>query len=107
MAKYLVNIPMNCIFWNCHVSTSVNFLISLFDLLQTLEPSILALVETKVQSTPAQIILQKSYLNKLVVSEAYGFFGGIWLFWDNYNIDLELINLHKQIITGSIKREIG
>lgn len=57
---------------------SSHFLGSLFDMLNNYKPSILLIVETKVHSNVANIILQKFYLNRMVVAEACEFLGDIW-----------------------------
>lgn len=33
------------------------------------------------------------------------FFGGIWLFWDDYLIDLDLLDCNEQLLTVAVKTD--
>lgn len=58
----------------------------------------MALLETCVSSSRAVGILTHSHFTNLEVVEAVGFARGIWLFWDNTKIQVELISSHDQIL---------
>lgn len=94
-----------CFFWNRQGAASNDFLYVLFELLRLHKPVILVLVETKVHSLSASVILQKSHLNKVVAIEAIGFSGGIWVFWGDAFLDLEVLSVCDQIVTMAVKRK--
>lgn len=74
---------MNCIFWNCRGAASKEFISSLVDLIHLHKPLFISLLEKKTHSSAASRLLQKTHLNKMVASKAWGFSGGIWLLWDD------------------------
>lgn len=92
--------------WNCRGARSPLFHCHLQDLLHTHKPSVLALLETKVNS---KFVLPRIYkyssFNKSVCVEAKGFVGGIWLLWDENSISLEVASIHDQVITAIIQNQ--
>lgn len=53
-------------------------------------PTILVLVETKSHSEKALRILPNSNFDSLAGSEANGFAGGIWTFWNSAQVDIKV-----------------
>lgn len=74
--------------WNCRGVGSKVALQHLLMSLRTHVPNILILCETQVPSTTIQRILNKSHLDKFIVSEVLGFIGGIWMLWNNSTVDV-------------------
>ncbi|KAI5672660.1 hypothetical protein M9H77_13024 [Catharanthus roseus] len=91
------------LFWNSRCVASNDFFSVLFDLLCMHKPSILILVDKKVHSSATHIIVHKSHFNKFIVIEAHGFSGGIWVFWNDALLNLEVLSIHDKIITTAIK----
>lgn len=85
--------------WNCRGAGSNYAIRHLFLLLQKYNPNILILFETRVPSTKIQLILAKCPLDSFVVTEAVGFFGGIWVLWNSSVVDLELVARDEQVLT--------
>lgn len=90
--------------WNCRGAKSKAFHLHLQELIRSFKPTVLALLETKINSNlSAPYICKSSSFNKFVCAEAIGFAGGIWLFWDDTVIDLEVIAVDDQIITVIVR----
>lgn len=90
--------------WNCRDVGSKVALQHLLISLRTHVPNILILCETQVPSTTIQRILNKSHLDKFIVSEALGFIGGIWMLWNNSTMELELVAMDNQVVAVEVKQ---
>lgn len=66
-------------------------------------PSIVALVETRVQSSKITKVLEKTYLMDFVAVEAREFAGGIWLTWDRNVANIEVLSQNDQALNVMVK----
>lgn len=94
--------------WNCRGAKSKPFHLHLKELIHTYKPTILALLETKINSKDSvPYICKYSYFNKFVYAEAIGFAGCIWLFWDDTVINLEIATVDDQIIIVIVLNQVN
>lgn len=72
------------------------------------KPCVVALLETQVESARAKSLLHSTHQTGMVVVEAGGYSGGIWVLWDSSAVQVELVVAHEQILTvlveGSMHR---
>ena len=95
----------NILVWNVQGAGNRHFMHILREHIRTHNPSIMALVETRISGTRAQVICNKTGFRKWFRVEAQGFQGGIWVFWQEEEIDLEVINSHEQFVTVGIRTQ--
>lgn len=74
---------LSLISWNYRGVSSRASLRHLRELLRSNSPDNLILLETRCDSVVLEKIYKLSNLNHVVVSEARGFSGGIWVIWDS------------------------
>lgn len=55
-------------------------------------------------SSAAQKIPRRSRLNQLLVSEATGFLGSIWIHWENARVEIVPLVIYDQIINASVRQ---
>ncbi|KAJ8769457.1 hypothetical protein K2173_002947 [Erythroxylum novogranatense] len=66
-------------------------------------PDIVTLVETRISSHTANLVISKLNFSRSHRVEARGFAGGIWIVW-NDNIELEVLQNHTQFIHCRVKK---
>ncbi|XP_038688673.1 uncharacterized protein LOC119987842 [Tripterygium wilfordii] len=88
---------MDCVIWNCQGAASREFNRALKDLLRLHRPGVLGLLEPKVSGSHADSLCKQWGFANWVRVEAFGFSGGIWVFWhDKYQI--EVVHTHPQFV---------
>ncbi|WCJ20690.1 hypothetical protein M5689_002908 [Euphorbia peplus] len=83
--------------WNVQGATNGRFLRTLKMFIQSHKPSMLVLVETKISGAMADTSICKIGFNFSHRVEARGFFGGIWVLW-NQHVDIVVISTSWQFI---------
>lgn len=66
------------------------------------KPNILFLMETRVPSVNAINILLRTHFNRIVAVEARGFAGGLWCFWDDQSLDIQILSYTTHVINVDI-----
>lgn len=94
---------MDILTWNCRGAGSDEFHRLLAEMLQQYNPTILVLLETRVKGSWSHHIMQYSRLNRCLLSEARGYAGGIWLFWDDNILYLAPLSCNEQLLTVAMK----
>lgn len=79
--------------WNCRGAGSSAALRHLILLVRSHKPHILILAETKISSNFILNIYTKTHFNDCLVSEVIGFYGGIWILWDNTKLRIDIMSL--------------
>lgn len=98
---------ISTIVWNCRGMGSRATRLHLKELLNSHKPGILALLEPRVHSSCILQFLYTTEFTDMLVVEAMGFIGGIWLLWDCQKITIESITLENQIINVVVKELMG
>ncbi|XP_038688766.1 uncharacterized protein LOC119987931 [Tripterygium wilfordii] len=88
---------MDCIIWNCQGAASKEFNRTLKDMLKFYKPGILGLLEPKVSGAQADSLCNQWGFENWVRVEAFGFSGGIWVFWKE-TLQISVIKTHPQFI---------
>ncbi|XP_061357635.1 uncharacterized protein LOC133301939 [Gastrolobium bilobum] len=59
---------------------------------------VFALLETRIQGDRGDAIVKKLGFSKFFKHEAVGFMGGIWILWDDRDVEVEVIRTHHQYV---------
>lgn len=81
--------------WNCRGAQSDTFLRELKEIMRSYRPEILILLEPKINEEAANVACKKMGKTHWISSKAEGFSGGVWLLWDEAEIQIELRYAHK------------
>ncbi|XP_019178132.1 PREDICTED: uncharacterized protein LOC109173349 [Ipomoea nil] len=87
--------------WNCQGAASKSFRRALKQFIRVYNPSIVCLLEPKVSGDHANRICNSLGFRDWIRVEAYGFSGGIWVFWKDV-IKVEIITTHPQFISMQV-----
>ncbi|XP_061336944.1 uncharacterized protein LOC133284010 [Gastrolobium bilobum] len=60
--------------------------------------AVLALLETKIQGARGDVIIRKLGFSKKFKQETVGFSGGVWILWDDRDVEVEIIKSHHQYV---------
>lgn len=67
------------------------FLRNLKQYVRNHDPGVVVLVETRVSSIRADVVLNPICFSKVARVDARGFSGGIWFFWREDMVDIEIL----------------
>ncbi|KAL8153722.1 hypothetical protein V2J09_011482 [Rumex salicifolius] len=95
---------INIITWNVQGAGSREFLITLKNLIQMNDPTILALVETQINGTKADKVCRSIGFDGVLRAEATGFRGGIWVLWRKAVVQVCEMSAHHQAVSIEVKR---
>lgn len=70
----------------------------LLDLVREQKPRLLILAKTRTSSSSAIDILRRTAFESFAVSEAIGFAGGLWAFWNSNHLQIEVANINDQMM---------
>lgn len=90
---------ISTITWNCRGLGDRQTRLHLKEMVKIHRPTILALMETKIQSHHVYGFLASIGFTDMVVVEASGFVGGLWFLWDNHRITVEPLAVEDQVTT--------
>ena len=94
---------MNIFVWNVQGAGSKEVLNILREHIHMYKPCIVALVETRISGSRAQLVCDKIGFRNRFRVEAQGFQGGIRVLWNSEEIRIEVITSHEQFVTVEIK----
>lgn len=92
---------MKILLWNCRGARSVNFMNNLRALIETHNPTVLALVETRMEDH--NNLLQALDFTDVIQAPAKGFSGGLAMFWKSSEISLEPFVITDQEIHATLE----
>lgn len=96
---------MKVLSWNCRGAISPRFYRCLKEILRQYYPDVLFLMEPRVQSQKGRRILQSFSYTQYVAVEADGFSGGLWCFWNENDVALEILEASDQYINVAVLRD--
>ena len=83
--------------WNCQGAASKKFCSVVNSLIEIHKPEMLMLLEPRISGIKAELLIHFLKFNHSYRVEALGYYGGIWILWnDNWSVQV-LIN-HKQFV---------
>lgn len=102
--NFHIYLIMNCdiIFWNACGATYEDFFSTLLDLVRRDKPHILVLDETKTHGGKTLAILENSYFDSVAISEANGYAGGTWTFWNASYSNIQIAAINDQTMVSLI-----
>lgn len=86
---------------------SKNTKLHLKEMIRMHKPAIVALLETRVHSSQVLPFLENYGFSDMLVVEALGFVGGIWLLWDKNLVNVELLSMEDQVVSILVKEPLG
>lgn len=89
--------------WNCRGAGGRRFACEIKELLREYKPKILILLEPRISGETADKVCQKFGKKSWARSESVGFSGGIWVFWEDDEVDLRLLKVRKSFIHMKVR----
>ncbi|XP_028089827.1 uncharacterized protein LOC114290144 [Camellia sinensis] len=102
---YLNLSSMKMLVWNCHGAGNSVFKRTIRDLLKSHNPSIIVLIETKVQLSSMGLFFNNLGFAASTFVDPVGKCGGIWLLWDPFKVIVLALDANPQVIYVKIKRD--
>ncbi|OMO88421.1 Endonuclease/exonuclease/phosphatase [Corchorus capsularis] len=96
--------PMKILLWNVRGAGSGEFLRIIKDLIRQHRPSIVGIMETRIGQEKAEKVVKKIGMPRCHIVEGLGFAGGIWLLWDDKEVDVQIDDSMFQAVTISVKQ---
>jgi hypothetical protein len=101
--KYIsIKYFMKFLFWNCRGAGSEEFCAVMHDLRKNHKFQIGAVAEPRVSGFRADKIIEKLKFESSFRVEAQGMSGGLWLMWNNSNVNVKILNSSRHFIHGSV-----
>ena len=94
---------MNVIIWNCRGALKPSFKIRVGELVQSHNPAILVIMETRVGGDRAREITNSLLFNGAFHIETIGYAGGLWVLWNADRVDLAMLSSIEQEIHAEVK----
>ena len=94
---------MNVIIWNCRGALKPSFKICVGELVQSYNPVILVVMETRVEGDKAREITNLLPFDGAFHTETIGYGGGLWVLWNADNVDVALLSSTEQEIHAEVK----
>lgn len=88
-------IAQNIIAWNCRGAKSSEFLREMKELIRVHRPLIIVLVEPKISGVEADTVCKRLGKTRWSWLKASGFSGGVWIVWDEKEVQVKLVYAHK------------
>lgn len=89
--SYYLCCLMKISLWNCRGAGNDVFLRKIKQYVRNHDPGVVVLVETRVSSIRADVVLNRISFSKVARVDARGFSGGIWFFWREDMVDIEIL----------------
>ena len=83
---------MNVIIWNCRGALKPSFKIRVGELVQSYNPAILVVIETRVGGDRAREITDLLPFDRAFHTETIGYVGGLWVLWNVDKVDVALLS---------------
>ncbi|KAL7197601.1 hypothetical protein ACSBR2_020190 [Camellia fascicularis] len=96
---------MKLLVWNCRGVGNKVFKRNLRELISTHKPTILVLMETKVQLSSMGLFFNKLGFTASTYVDPVGKCGGIWMLWDPFKATVIALDANTQVIHARIKRD--
>ncbi|KAL8151521.1 hypothetical protein V2J09_021329 [Rumex salicifolius] len=88
--------------WNCYGVGKASFVKNIYYLIHFNSIFVLTLFETKIARVKAEDICKRIYLPKFFRIEADGRVEGIWIFWDDDHVKLQIVNPLRHCFWSSL-----
>lgn len=89
--------------WNCRGAEGREFVVEIKELLREYKPKILILLEPRISGEVADKVCRKLGRRCWIRSEVLGYSGGIWVCWNEEEVDLRVIKLTRTIVHMEVR----
>ncbi|XP_028106480.1 uncharacterized protein LOC114305569 [Camellia sinensis] len=96
---------MKLLIWNCRGADNKVFKRTMKELVQTHKPSILVLMETKVELSSLGQFFNKMRFTASSHVDSVGRSGGIWVLWDPFRATVKPLEVNAQFIHAKVQRD--
>lgn len=94
---------MNIITWNCRGTLKPNFQNHVKELVQNHDPTILIIIETRVDGERAKEILDRLPFDGAIYTNTIGYVGGLWVLWNSNRVVVAPLATTEQEIHITVK----
>src|SRR4051812_37072007 len=94
----------NILCWNCRGAASKAFEVELRQLMREFRQKIVILLEPRISGAMADMVCAKFGRKRWARSEALGFSGGVWVIWDEEEVELQLLVGRRSFFTHGSSR---
>lgn len=84
--------------WNCRGAKSRQLLRNIKEMMRLYRPTIIVILESRISGFEADVVCRRIGRSTWVRSEARGFNGGIWFFWDSQDISIRVVHVERHFI---------
>ncbi|KAI7987687.1 hypothetical protein LOK49_LG13G02971 [Camellia lanceoleosa] len=102
----LFNPPMKVLLWNCRGAARPHFRRHFFTIVNEYHPQLVILTKTRVGGTRNNTLSENLGFSNVHISDPIGFAEGIWLLWNDLEIDYEVLLTIEQEIHAWIKPSV-
>ena len=100
------NFLMNIIIWNCKGASKPSFQNRVKELVQSKNPAILVVMETRVGGNRAREIIKRLPFG-VIHSDTIGYTGGLWVLWNSDRVEVGHLASTEQEIHFTVKVRIS
>lgn len=93
--------------WNCHGAASKGFEVEMKEILRSIRPKIIILIEPRISGEDAEKVCKGLGRRRWVRLEARGFSGGIWVMWEEGEVDIKLLEAHRSFLHMEVRSGLG
>lgn len=93
--------------WNYRGAKNDEFHREMKEMIKVYRPLIIILLETRTSGDVGDGVCKQRGKSEWVRSKANGFSRGIWLFWNQAEIKIKVINSHKQFLHVLVTLGVG
>ena len=94
---------MNILVWNCRGALNPSFQSFVHNMTQTHSSAIMIITETKVNGSRAKEIIDRLYFDGAFHANNIGYSGGLWLLWDQTQVEISILSSTEQEIHALVK----
>ena len=96
-------VKMNILLWNCRGALNVDFIRRIFEMAINHRPSIMVVMETRVEGDRARKIIEGLPFDGYITTDCVGYAGGFWMLWKTKDVEVSHLSSTEQEIRASIK----
>lgn len=93
--------------WNCRGAKRSQFSRSIRYLVACHKTAIILILEPRISGTEADVVCRRIGRYDWVRSEARGFSGGLWMFWDRQEVEITVVHVEYHFIHVHVSERGG
>lgn len=100
------NFSMKIVVWNCRGASRPSFIRVTRDLIRSHQPTILAILETRLLSFQASGIISQLGFSDSICVDPEGFSGGLYLLWNSSGVDVQAVSESRLAVHAVITAQL-